>query len=244
MDILPLVVDGIVILIFVACIFDGYRRGFIKMLLSIASVALSIVIANAFSAPLAQWANDEFVDDAVSEYVDKYIDNMLESAGTSSEGLAGVVFENSEERIIESLPEELIEILDRHNISAEDILRDISFEDNAETVSEKITSNIKRKIIQPILKMFAFLLIYIVCSIIFSIIVNVISSMFRLPVIKGINKSLGAALGTIQGIAVIGVVCVFAVLAASFLPGNEIADAVSEAVLTNTVNDIAIDLIS
>ena len=67
--------------------------------------------------------------------------------------------------------------------------------------------------------------------------------MFKLPIIKGINKSLGAALGTLKGLVVIGVLSVFAVFAAGLLNGNEIADAVSDATLTNAISEIALQLI-
>lgn len=243
MDILPLVVDGIVILIFVACIFDGYRRGFVKMLLSIAAVSLSIVIAGAVSAPLAQWANDEYVSDITSDYIDSYVDGALENVGLSKDELAGDTFEGAGNEIAEAIPEEITQLLEQYGISVEEILDNISAEDTVDEVSGKIKENIEQKIILPVLEIIAFLIVYIICSVIFSIIINIISSMFRLPVIKGINKSLGAALGTLKGIAVIGVVCVFAVLAASFFTGNELADAVSEAILTNTVNEVALELI-
>lgn len=243
MDILPLVVDGIVILIFVACIFDGYRRGFVKMLLSIAAVSLSIVIAGAMSAPLAQWANDEYVSDITSDYIDSYVDGALQSAGISKDEISGDMFEGAEDEIAEAIPEEITQLLEQYGISVEEILDNISAEDTVDEVSDKIKYNIGQEIVLPVLEIIAFLIVYIICSVVFSIIINVISSMFRLPVIKGINKSLGAALGTLKGIAVIGVVCVFAVLAASFFTGNELADAVSEAILTNTVNEVALELI-
>lgn len=243
MGALPLVVDIIVILIFVACIFDGYRRGFVKMLLSIAAVALSFIFANALSAPLAQWANDEFVAEGVSAYVDGYVDSTLETVGLSGDELVGDMFEGAEDEIAEAIPEEITQLLGQYDISVEEILNDVSAEDTVNEVSQKIKENIEQNIVVPVLKVIVFIIVYIICHIIFSIIIGVINSMFKLPVIKGINKSLGAAMGTIKGIAVIAVICVFAVLAAGFFPGNEFADAVSEAVLTNTINEVALKLI-
>lgn len=244
MNVLPLVVDGIVILIFVACIFDGYRRGFVKMLLSIIAVSLSLLLANVLSAPLAQWVNDEYVSDIVSEYIDDYVDDALQNVGLSGDELTGNSFEGAEDEIIEAIPEEINQLLEQYDISVEDILKDISAEDTLEKTGERIKENIEQAIIIPVLEIVAFLVAYLVCFIILSIIAGFISSLIVLPGLKDINKSLGAALGTVKGVMVIAVVCIFAVLAASFFPGNEFADAVSEAILTNTINEIALGVIS
>ena len=243
MNILPFVVDGIIILIFAACIFDGYRRGFVKMLLSLAAIVISVAVASALSAPVAKWAYDEYVGDIASEYVESYFESALESAGLTEDEFTGSNFEGSKEKIAEAIPEEIAEFLEEYDISIEEILDGVSAEDTLEETGEKIIENVERAIILPVLEITAFILIYIVSSIILTIVVGVICSLFKLPIIKGINKSFGAALGTLKGLAVIGVLSVFAVFAASFLSGNELADAVSEATLTNAISEIVLQLI-
>lgn len=243
MEFLPLVVDGIIILIFVACIFDGYRKGLIKMLLSIVAFSLSVLIANLLSAPLAQWASDEFAEERVSAYVDGYIYGVLEENGISYDDLANDYFDGAQEKISEAMPEELEAVLESYDISVDEIFEDISSEDTMKTVSRKVSEKIVETVVIPVLEIISFLIVFIICSLVFSIIVNVISSLFKMPIIKEVNKSLGAALGTIKGLVVIGVVCVFAVLAASFFRGNEFADAVSDAALTNTINEVALEFI-
>lgn len=243
MDILPLVVDGIIILIFVACILDGYRRGFVKMLLSVVAIIISATLASALAAPVAQWANEEYVSDITSEYIDSYFDGTLENIGLSEDEFAGDKFEGAEEEIAEAMPEELTQLLEQYDISVEEILSDISPEDTLEEVNEKIKENIEKAVVLPVVELAAFLVIYIICSIILSIIIGVVCTAFRLPVINGINKSFGAVLGVFKGLFVIAVVSVFAVFAAGFFSGNELADAVSEAMLTNTISEITFQLI-
>ena len=122
MDILPLVVDGIIILIFVACIFDGYRRGFVKMLLSLAATAISLALAGALSAPVAQLVYDEYVNEIASDYVDNYFGVALEEVGLTEEEITGENFEAKKEEIKEAVPEEVEELLEEYNISIEEIL--------------------------------------------------------------------------------------------------------------------------
>lgn len=243
MNILPLVVDGIIILIFVACILDGYRRGFVKMLLSVVAIVISAALAGALAAPVAEWANDEFVSEMASDYIDGYFDGALENMGLSGDELTNDSFEGAKNEIAEAMPEELTQLLEQYDISVEEILDDISPEDTLEEASAKIKENIERAIILPVLELIAFLMVYIISSIILSIIIGVVCTVFKLPVINSINKSFGAVLGMVKGLFVIAVVSVFAVFAAGFLSGNELADAVSDAMLTNTVSEIALKLI-
>ncbi len=244
MDTLPLVVDGIIILIFVACIFDGYRRGFVKMLLSIAAIIISIALAGAMSAPAAQWAYDEYVGEIASDYVDGYFDGTLENIGMTEDDLTGNSFEGAQDDIAEAIPEEISNLLEKYDVSIEDLLADISAEDTLEETNVKIKENLERAIILPVLELVAFLLLYIISSIVLSVLIGVICSAFKLPIIKGINKALGAALGTLKGLAVVAVLSLIAVFAAGFFSGNELADAVSQATVTNTISEIALQLIS
>lgn len=240
---LSIVVDGIVILIFVACILDGYRRGFVKMLLSIAAIIISAAVASALSAPVAQWASEEFVAPAISGYIESSVDGILEDNGISADALAGEDFEGMGEEITQALPEGVLSLLEEYDISVEEVFDDISSGDTVKAVSEKITENIQQAVILPVLEAAAFLLVYIICSSVLSIVVSVISSAFKLPVLKQANKALGSVLGAIKGIFVIAVICVLAVIASGFITGNELADAVSNAALTNAISKITLGIL-
>lgn len=240
---LSLAVDGIVILIFVACILDGYRRGFVKMLLSIAAIIISAAVAGTLSAPVAQWASDEFVAPAISGYIESKVDGVLEDSGISADAIADVNLEGMGEEITKALPEDILSLLEEYGISVEEVFDDISSDDTVRAVSEKISENIQQAVVLPVLEAVAFLLIYIICSSVLSIVVSVISSACNLPVIKKANKALGSVLGAVKGVFVIAVICVLAVIASGFITGNELADAVSNAALTNAISKITLGIL-
>ena len=73
MDYLPLVFDGVLILVFVICIFVGRSNGFMKSVLSFLSIIISFAVAQSFSAPVAAWANESFAYSAVNAYVETYL---------------------------------------------------------------------------------------------------------------------------------------------------------------------------
>lgn len=231
MEFLPLVVDGILILIFAACIFEGRRKGFIKMVLSVIAVIISIGIAHTLATPVAAWANESFAKEGVSQYIEEQLGGMLEKENVQDS-------ENGE-----MLPEELKSFIEKYEISLDGILEDTSIKENVEQTSKEIAEKILDAVLLPILETLCFIIIYIICSSLLSILVSVVGSLFKLPIINGINKALGGVLGAVKGLAVISVLSVLAVFAAGIVPENELTLAVSQASLTNAISETVIQLI-
>lgn len=231
MEILPFVVDGILILIFAACIIEGRRRGFIKMVLSVIAVIISIGIAHTLAAPVAAWANESFAKEGVSQYIEEQLGGMLETDETQNVEVEAL------------LPEELKSLIEKYDVSLDGIVDETSIKENVEQTSMEIAERILDAVLLPILETICFILIYIICSSLLSVLVSVIGSLFKLPVINGINKALGGVLGAAKGLAVISVLSVLAVFAAGILPENELTLAVSQASLTNAISETVIQLI-
>ena len=236
MEILPLVIDGILILIFAACIIDGRRKGLVKMILSLVSVIISFAVAQSISAPVAAWANEAFVGEAVSGYVEEYIGDAFENGASLNKDYPDV------QSIEENLPEEIKSLLEKYGVSIESITDDAA--DSIEQVSKNIADKILDAVLLPVLETVAFLAVYIICSAVLSIISGIICSVFKLPVINRINKILGGILGAVKGFCVVTVVSMLAVLVCGFIQGNEVADAVTQSTLANALSDAATQLIS
>ncbi len=227
MNYLPLIFDGILILIFIICIIDGRKKGFIKTVLSLVSVIVSFFVAQSFAAPVALWANESFAGETVSGYVENYIEDAFESEGGDPDSV--------------NLPEKISVMLEEYGISVSDIA------DEASQGVEQLSAEIARRIIDamllPVLEMIAFLLIFIVCSLVLSLLSGFICKAFELPIIKQMNELLGGILGALKGVGVVAVLSVFAVAASKIAAGNEIANSLSEATLINAIGGAVIKLI-
>ena len=244
MGVLPYVVDILIVLVFVSAIIYGYNRGFVKMILSIAAILLSLLIAGAFSAPLAQWASEKFVAEKVSGYVDGYIDGVIEETGLSSGDASGGYFDGAQQKITEVLPKELASLLKSYDISVDDIFEKVSPEDTLREVGEKITVKIQGSVVLPVLKVITFIILFLGSSLVFRLIIAIVCLVTKkLPVIKKLNKVLGAVLGAVRGVSVVAVLCIFLVLMTKLFPDNALSAAVSQATLTNFINDFALGFI-
>ena len=92
--------------------------------------------------------------------------------------------------------------------------------------------------ILPAIKAVAFFVIFAVCSGILAIVIAVIDSIFKLPVIKSLNKLLGGVLGAVKGL--IGVLIVSVVLCgiSELFPETQFAQAVTQAFIPQSVWNI------
>ncbi len=243
MGALSIIIDVVIVLVFVVAVINGYRRGFVKMMLSIVAVLLSLFIAGTFAAPLAAWSNEKFVADKVSESVDSYIEELIEENNASSGVLSQEKFDSAKERINGALPEKLNLLLKNYDISVDEIFEKVSPTDNLKEIGEKIKLKIQESVILPVLKVISFIVLYIVSSFVLNMIVGFIGLVAKLRVLEKVNKALGAVLGAVRGLSVITVFCPFLVLAAKFLPDNALSEAISAAYLTNLINDTVIKII-
>lgn len=232
MNYLPLIFDGIIVLIFVICIIDGRKKGFVRTILSLLSVVISVVIAQHFSGPIAAWANDNFAEQAVTAYVETYIEDSFVNNGLEPD---------TESLFSENIPDEVTELLEKYGVSLS------SVDDEAVNAIERLSKNVAEKVLDvvllPILEAIVFLLIYIVSSLILSILTGIVCKVFELPVIKNLNKLLGGILGAVKGVIVVAALSVFCIIVSRLAAGNEIADALSQTKLINIIGEEAISFI-
>ncbi|MBQ2847750.1 MAG: CvpA family protein [Clostridia bacterium] len=223
MNNISLMIDVILVLILVSCVFDGRRKGFVKMVLSIAATIVSILIAYEYSVPVAEWANEAFVHEATVNTIAEMITSHL-NGGTQA--------------VINAIPEYIIDAAETGGVSVSSVISDIGSSVDAVQAAEQIYSGIYNVIIETLLSAAAFFVVYAVCNFILSFGVSAINRFFRLPVLKGLNKLLGGVLGGVKGVIVITVVSLTLVVAGDLFP-----DAVGVVVKESNIPQIVADII-
>ena len=231
MDYLPLVFDGVLILVFVICIFVGRSNGFMKSVLSFLSIIISFAVAQSFSAPVAAWANESFAYSAVNAYVETYIEDAFRNDGVDPE---------SENIVRENIPDEVVELAEEYGVSLSEIADDAS--QGFEQVSKEIAEKVLDAVLLPILEAIAFLLIYVVCVLILKIVVSFICKL-KLPVISRVDKTLGGVVGALKGIGIVAIISVFAVVVSRLASGDEITDAIEQTLFIKTIGEAVIQFV-
>lgn len=224
MNLLPLIIDIILVLIFASCIIDGRRKGFVKTVLSLVATVIGMLIAYEYAGPIAQWANEAFVKNAVTGSIADIISAQLG---------------NGAQAIVDAIPSYITEAAKAGGLSLSAAVSDIGSSVNAEQAAEQIYGAIYNVIISPALTVIAFLIIYAIISFVLSFVISIINRFFKLPILKGLNKLLGGAIGAVKGVAVVALLGVVLVVASGFFP-----DVLGEAVKEANIPQLAADIIN
>lgn len=187
MNLFSIAIDVVFVAIFIICIINGRRKGFVRMILSLVALVVSWVIADRFAPAASQWLNDNFIRE--------------KAVGLIAEKLAAV-FENGSREIIEVIPGYIIKAAELADISLENVLASAG---EPSVIAENIFSACETTVVLPVLEFMMFIVIFIVVSIVLAVVVLIADRIFDLPVLKKLNEFLGAAVGAIKGVCYTGI---------------------------------------
>ena len=183
---MQLVIDILLIAIFALLVFRGWWRGFMKSILSLGRLILSLVITILFGSAFAAWIDAKFVNPPVFEAVFKKFSDVAAEITASAEG--GI------DALVEKIPEVFRGYLDLTNV-------DPTAEINAlvEQWSRTVADGIS-KVISLIL---GFVLLFVISFVLLTAVIFIIGKLVKLPVIRTVDKLLGLAVGIFNGAAVV-----------------------------------------
>ena len=227
MTTLSLVIDAILILILVATILDGRKKGFFKTVLSLVATAISVLIAYEYSPSIAEWANETFIQKAAVNTFAEAISAHL-SSGTQA--------------VIDAIPDYITEAAQVTGTSVSAIISDIGSSFDAVQAAEKIYAGIYSVIVFPILMVIAFIVIYAISNAILSFAIGFLNNIFKLPVLKGLNKLLGGVLGAIKGLVIVAILSIVLVTVEPILSPEEIREAINSSIIPNLIEEISIKI--
>ena len=212
--------DGVLILLFVLAIWLGHKRGFIKTVTGVVAFLVAVAIASLLSGPVAQFAYDRAVEPSVVETVDSYT-----AAATGS-------LESGVNEALASMPGFVTNLLANGGIaSGADVLAKVGTADAA-ALGQNIADNVVEPLVIPLLKMIATLILFIVAYVLASLLLRVLNVVAKLPLLKQVNKSLGAVAGVLSGVLwVLFAVSVLQVVAA--VAGSDFI--INQALLADTI---------
>ncbi len=220
MEFLSVVIDIALIAILISCIFDGRRKGFVKMVLSVIATVISIFIGKEFSTPVAMWIKDTFVHDRITA--------SIESAIASSVA-------NGTQAIADAVPAYITGACKAVGVSADRLFADIGSSANAAEIAESISVAAENAFINGALMVVSFCVIYAISNFVLSFAVSAVNRIFKFPILRTLNKTLGAALGGVKGIVIVFVVSGIIGVAAMFMTNTGFVRAVEQTVIQQNV---------
>ena len=225
---MSLAIDIILVVIFASFVLTAVKKGFILSLLEFAAVILALVLAYNFSPKVAETAYDGFVKEATIKTIETQIEENVSLQETTTQT----------QLLLESIPDYMVSVADFMGVSVDDIKQSVA---SSKLTSENIATELVEKIAQPIiigaLTALSFVVLAIVLLFVLKFLAQIIAKIFKIPVIKTVNKLLGGILGACKGFAVVLFICT--VLTVFFASGdNELTAAVNDSVVVNLIDNV------
>ncbi|MBQ7581321.1 MAG: CvpA family protein [Lachnospiraceae bacterium] len=191
-----------ILALFVICIIQGYRKGFLRIVITLIGIVLIIAAVFALQPYVSEFliGRTEIYDGLKGKIDNVFADDNAKLDNTIPE---------NQELTIESyeLPELLKNALKKNN--TEEMYRELT----ARVFEEYISGYLTRLI----LKAASFIGIFLILSIVLWLALKSADLISKIPIIKGVNKFLGVVAGFINALVI---TWVFFILAVMFL-GNE-----------------------
>lgn len=198
---MSIILDVIIVAVFVIALVWSVKRGFIKAMTGLVSFVAALAVAMWLSAPVAQWAYDTLVAPSVSTALEQVQADVGQSAALSADS------------ILEGMPDGVRTILASVGISSGDALTAKLSPSGSGTLVERVMTDVIQPTATALLRMIAALLLFLLASFAVSLLMKVVDKVFKLPLLKGINRTLGFIPGVLNGVvAVLIAVAVMQVL--------------------------------
>ena len=223
MDILPFIIDIILIVVFAGCIIDGRKKGFVKMILSVVATVIALFIAKEYAEPVANWINESFVHGRIVESISRAISDSVGSGAAA---------------IANALPDYIVRAAEAIGLSAKEITADLGSNVTSVQAAEQICTAVEGAFIVPAIKIVSFFIIFAIGSAVLNFAASFINGIFKLPLIKSVNKLLGAILGGVKGLIAVLIIGLVFWLISSIAPETLFAAAVENSAIIKTAWEI------
>ncbi|MBP3667000.1 MAG: CvpA family protein [Clostridia bacterium] len=194
---MQLVIDVLLIIIFALLVFRGWMRGFMKSVLSLGRLILSVLITILFGSAFAGWIDATFVNPPVFDTVFKKFSDIAAEVTATAEG--GI------DALVEKIPEAFRGYLDLESIDPASEINAL-VEEWSHTVADGIS-----KVIATVL---GYILLFALSFILLTVVIFIVGKLAKLPALKTVDKLLGLAMGAVSG--VVTVIFISVILSALF----------------------------
>ena len=215
--------DAVVIALFVFSVYRGIKKGFVKTAFKLVIVAAALIIAYKFSPVLTEYVKStptyESITGSVRQSVSQSISRAFAVEDDGSE--ASDTSQASDKGTSSGLLPDLISkaVIDTDAIREK---YQESLSQGAVNISEITDEFIITPAAQFICRSLCFAVLFIVSVILLNLLVLLLDLIFKLPVLKSMNKVGGAAMGTVSGILKVFIFCTLVEIALLYFEVSQI----------------------
>ena len=203
------VLDIIIVAVFVLCIANATKKGFVKTVMGTVSLLLALILTFVFYQPV----KDKMIESGITDDLKVVIAEKLESIEVDSEGNFDI------DSLMENRPEEFLELLESFGIDYNELKLQYEgwLSDSSENVREKMIAAIINPIVDLLASGITLLVLFLVCYFAIKLATYLLDKICKLPLLKQANKALGFVMGAINGLVLVYILSAAVVLLIPYL---------------------------
>ena len=187
---LPYLADAIILVIFLLFIILGVKRGFVRSVLDLVGTLAAMLVSMWFSGIAAQWVFSTFLQESLTRQI--------------AEALQAAPAADAAEAVLSVVPEILRGGLEAFGITSDAINQAVA--GTSGQAAEAVVAVLSPMVVSLLRALFS-LVLFVFLLVIFRILSGVVCRIFRLPVLRQLDKGLGILLGVAQAALITVLLC-------------------------------------
>lgn len=193
-----LIFDVIAIFIFAFTVISCYHKGFMKAFLGTLKVVFAIIISYVFMPTVSFYFRRGFVEKIITGGVSDRIHSLVQAFGDGF----------NLQKLFSDMPAEFSDILSRYGADAGKLSE--RFGGMSAAAEENITElveTITYPVVKSVSNILAYAALFVGSLIVLTVVIWIIGLVMKLPVLRGIDKTLGFVFGFVSALLLVWVYC-------------------------------------
>lgn len=187
---LPYLADAVILVIFLLFIILGVKRGFVRSVLDLVGTLAAMLVSMWFSGIAAQWVFSTFLQESLTRQI--------------AEALQAAPAADAADAVLSVVPEILRGGLEAFGITSDAINQAVA--GTSGQAAAAVVAVLSPMVVSVLRGLFA-LVLFVFLLVIFRILSGVVCRIFRLPVLRQLDKGLGILLGVAQAALITVLLC-------------------------------------
>lgn len=192
---MSIVLDLIVVAIILLFVFITMKKGFVKNILNIAALVITLLVIINFANPISVGIYNAFIEKPVCSSIEK----TIVSAEEKGESMVAEFWND--------MPNILTNTAENSGINSSELSDLILGSNDAAATAQQISDDIIKPTVVSILVIAVDIILFVVLMFVFKIIIKAICKLFKAPVLNQVNKLFGGILGFVKGVIIAILVC-------------------------------------
>lgn len=216
----------VAVIVFIALmIFIGQHRGMIKMIFSLASMLIVLILVQILTPITKDFIETTPVYDAISKQVTQYVDEKIVDVSDSISQTG----ETAQKNTINSLP--------LPKSVKESLIKNNNADGYIELGVENFSQYVAEYLIDSVLNASTFILLFVVLTLLVQLVVHLLDIISKLPGINMLNKGGGAVIGLIEAVFVLWIACIIITAFSATSWGQQACEAIENSVFLSLIYD-------